>query len=168
MLIRSQIYLEWEYLYVYNHSTTSAKYVLISYLTAMKSLRKLNLNSTHLSALTFEGLKVSFLTFRPADFVAKEEKFRLLCNAESCTLYSPQEKLPALQECDVRYTDAWWWSSWRWRSYDNVISSKSINNKDLAIWTTNKHNAYVQPPFRRPPTVVQPDKRTTRWWPFLS
>ena len=26
---------------------------------AMKSLRKLNLNSTYLSALTFEGLKVS-------------------------------------------------------------------------------------------------------------
>lgn len=43
-------------------------------LSSMKNLRKLNLNSTHLSALTFEGLK---------------------------------EKLPALQECDVRYTDAW-------------------------------------------------------------
>ena len=28
---------------------------------ALKSLRKLNLNSTHLSALTFEGLKVSAL-----------------------------------------------------------------------------------------------------------
>lgn len=43
-------------------------------LSALKNLRKLNLNSTSLSALTFEGLK---------------------------------EKLPALQECDVRYTDAW-------------------------------------------------------------
>ncbi|CAG2218260.1 C-Maf-inducing protein [Mytilus edulis] len=43
-------------------------------LSSLKNLRKLNLNSTSLSALTFEGLK---------------------------------EKLPALQECDVRYTDAW-------------------------------------------------------------
>ncbi|XP_069113637.1 C-Maf-inducing protein-like [Argopecten irradians] len=43
-------------------------------LSALKNLRKLNLNSTSLSALTFEGLKT---------------------------------KLPALQECDVRYTDAW-------------------------------------------------------------
>ncbi|XP_029653026.1 C-Maf-inducing protein isoform X1 [Octopus sinensis] len=43
-------------------------------LAALKNLRKLNLNSTCLSALTFEGLK---------------------------------EKLPALQECDVRYTEAW-------------------------------------------------------------
>ena len=41
----------------------------------MKSLRKLNLNSTTLSATTFEKLK---------------------------------QKLPSLQECDVRYTDAWW------------------------------------------------------------
>jgi hypothetical protein len=40
----------------------------------MKQLRKLNLNSTNLSALTFESLK---------------------------------ERLPALQECDIRYTDAW-------------------------------------------------------------
>lgn len=40
----------------------------------MKQLRKLNLNSTNLSALTFEGLK---------------------------------ESLPFLQECDIRYTDAW-------------------------------------------------------------
>ena len=40
----------------------------------MKSLRKLNLNSTTLSATTFEKLK---------------------------------QKLPSLQECDVRYTDAW-------------------------------------------------------------
>ena len=30
----------------------------------MKSLRKLNLNSTHLSALTFEGLKVSQFSIR--------------------------------------------------------------------------------------------------------
>jgi len=43
-------------------------------LASMKNLRKLNLNSTSLSAYTFEGLK---------------------------------QKLPALQECDVRYTDAW-------------------------------------------------------------
>jgi hypothetical protein len=63
----------------------------LSSLSSMKSLRKLNLNSTHLSALTFEGLKVW----------------------ASCWRYSPshnasfQEKLPALQECDVRYTDAW-------------------------------------------------------------
>jgi len=41
----------------------------------MKSLRKLNLNSTTLSVSTFENLK---------------------------------QKLPSLQECDVRYTDAWW------------------------------------------------------------
>lgn len=41
----------------------------------MKSLRKLNLNSTTLSVSTFEKLK---------------------------------QKLPSLQECDVRYTDAWW------------------------------------------------------------
>jgi hypothetical protein len=40
----------------------------------MKELRKLNLNSTNLSALTFESLK---------------------------------ECLPALQECDIRYTQAW-------------------------------------------------------------
>ncbi|CAF3906067.1 unnamed protein product [Rotaria sp. Silwood2] len=46
---------------------------LFGYL-GMKMLRKLNLNSTHLSPLTFEALK---------------------------------EKLPALQECDIRYTDAW-------------------------------------------------------------
>ncbi|XP_053402825.1 C-Maf-inducing protein-like [Mercenaria mercenaria] len=46
----------------------------LSSLAALKHLRKLNLNSTNLSALVFEGLK---------------------------------EKLPALQECDVRYTDAW-------------------------------------------------------------
>ncbi|KAK3086918.1 hypothetical protein FSP39_025386 [Pinctada imbricata] len=43
-------------------------------LSSLKNLRKLNLNSTSLSALIFEGLK---------------------------------EKLPALQECDIRYTDAW-------------------------------------------------------------
>lgn len=43
-------------------------------LASMKNLRKLNLNSTSLSAHTFEGLK---------------------------------QKLPSLQECDVRYTDAW-------------------------------------------------------------
>ncbi|KAL3859122.1 hypothetical protein ACJMK2_009354 [Sinanodonta woodiana] len=43
-------------------------------LASLKNLRKLNLNSTSLSALTFEALKT---------------------------------KLPALQECDVRYTDAW-------------------------------------------------------------
>ncbi|KAG8201592.1 hypothetical protein JTE90_011258 [Oedothorax gibbosus] len=43
-------------------------------LANMKSLRKLNLNSTSLSAQTFEKLK---------------------------------QKLPALQECDIRYTDAW-------------------------------------------------------------
>lgn len=42
--------------------------------TAMKNLRKLNLNSTSLSAQTFERLK---------------------------------QKLPALQEIDIRYTDAW-------------------------------------------------------------
>jgi len=46
----------------------------LAYLAGMKMLRKLNLNSTHLSPLTFEALK---------------------------------EKLPALQECDIRYTDAW-------------------------------------------------------------
>lgn len=40
----------------------------------MKSLRKLNLNSTSLSADTFDKLK---------------------------------QTLPCLQECDVRYTDAW-------------------------------------------------------------
>lgn len=43
-------------------------------LATLKNLRKLNLNSTSLSKLTFEGLV---------------------------------KKLPALQECDVRYTDAW-------------------------------------------------------------
>lgn len=46
----------------------------IFFILAMKQLRKLNLNSTNLSELTFEGLK---------------------------------ECLPALQECDIRYTDAW-------------------------------------------------------------
>ena len=44
-------------------------------LAGLKSLRKLNLNSTNLSVSTFENLK---------------------------------QKLPSLQECDVRYTDAWW------------------------------------------------------------
>ncbi|XP_076321319.1 C-Maf-inducing protein-like isoform X3 [Tachypleus tridentatus] len=43
-------------------------------LAAMKNLRKLNLNSTSLTAQMFEELK---------------------------------KKLPALQECDIRYTDAW-------------------------------------------------------------
>lgn len=43
-------------------------------LAALKNLRKLNLNSTNLSAQTFEKLK---------------------------------QTLPALQECDIRYTDAW-------------------------------------------------------------
>jgi hypothetical protein len=46
----------------------------MDFILGMKMLRKLNLNSTHLSPLTFEALK---------------------------------EKLPALQECDIRYTDAW-------------------------------------------------------------
>lgn len=46
----------------------------INSLAAMKNLRDLNLNSTKLTALTFEGLK---------------------------------ERLPALRNCDVRYTDAW-------------------------------------------------------------
>lgn len=50
-------------------------YLLVMFLTDMKSLRKLNLNSTTLSVSTFENLK---------------------------------QKLPSLQECDVRYTDAWW------------------------------------------------------------
>ncbi|RWS24804.1 C-Maf-inducing protein-like protein [Leptotrombidium deliense] len=45
----------------------------LKYLSAMKNLRKLNLNSTSLTAHTFEGLK---------------------------------QTLPALQECDIRYTDA--------------------------------------------------------------
>lgn len=42
--------------------------------SAMKNLKKLNLNSTHLSADTFETLK---------------------------------QKLPGLEEMDVRYTEAW-------------------------------------------------------------
>ncbi len=49
-------------------------FYLFELFLGMKMLRKLNLNSTHLSPLTFEALK---------------------------------EKLPALQECDIRYTDAW-------------------------------------------------------------
>ena len=56
----------------------------------MKMLRKLNLNSTHLSPLTFEALKVTISSFS-----------RLIIRI------SVQEKLPALQECDIRYTDAW-------------------------------------------------------------
>lgn len=44
------------------------------FVTALTSLRKLNLNSTKLSAQTFESLK---------------------------------KRLPALQEFDVRYTEAW-------------------------------------------------------------
>ena len=46
----------------------------IVFFAGLTSLRKLNLNSTHLSAQTFASLK---------------------------------EKLPALKEVDVRYTDAW-------------------------------------------------------------
>ena len=46
----------------------------LTHLTGLKQLKKLNLNSTQLSARTFETLK---------------------------------ESLPALTECDIRYTAAW-------------------------------------------------------------
>lgn len=47
---------------------------MMKYCLGLKNLRKLNLNSTQLSARTFQELR---------------------------------DKLPALQEVDVRYTDAW-------------------------------------------------------------
>jgi len=34
------------------------QFIVLVVFAAMKNLRKLNLNSTHLSALTFEGIKV--------------------------------------------------------------------------------------------------------------
>ena len=64
----------------------------------MKSLRRINLNSTKLSALTFEEIKVSarhvsaVFTFQPYPV---------------CCCFRVQEELPALQEVDVRYTEAW-------------------------------------------------------------
>lgn len=49
-----------------NHRHNAERiYVNVYLVAAMKSLRKLNLNSTYLSALTFEGLKVEcFVIFR--------------------------------------------------------------------------------------------------------
>lgn len=65
----------------------------LAFLTCMKMLRKLNLNSTHLSPLTFETLKV------------KEKEAKRTNDVHRTFLF--KEKLPALQECDIRYTDAW-------------------------------------------------------------
>ncbi len=83
----------------------------------MKSLRKLNLNSTNLSALTFEGLKVSFavaIVVRGRRAI-RENRANRAGNQPSWAqpyftcfaLFSPKGKLPCLQEVDVRYTDAW-------------------------------------------------------------
>ena len=68
----------------------------------MKSLRRINLNSTKLSALTFEEIKVRL----------KTTTCLLHLRLRTCTSHpvfplSFQEELPALQEVDVRYTEAW-------------------------------------------------------------
>ena len=70
---------------------------LNSCVSAMKSLRRINLNSTKLSALTFEEIKVSA---RHVSAVFTFQPYPVVC----CRL---QEELPALQEVDVRYTEAW-------------------------------------------------------------
>lgn len=81
----------------------------------MKSLCSLNMNSTKLTADTYQDLKVkrsgnsrhdvSIFSFYVTTRAFVASGLRLTSAFRQCV--SPQAKLPNLKDVDVRYTEAW-------------------------------------------------------------